>query len=149
QVTRGQGPLLSADSLRLDAHALDPAQNRIQIEYVGSAWAPSTRAHKTLICRTFVGIGETGFEPATARPPARGMGCCSVDEGRISRVSCVWVRPSCSQLVPQIVPRTSVRGSLSEFVVVWDRLATSWPARPHSREAVAQSRPRNTGLGAL
>ena len=28
-------------------------------------------------------VGETGFEPATARPPARGMGCRSVDGARV------------------------------------------------------------------
>ena len=56
-------------------------------------------------------IGETGFEPATARPPARQVWARSVDQADIDWLSCGLVGLSFAQFVPQIVPRTRVRAS--------------------------------------
>ena len=54
-------------------------------------------------------IGETGFEPATARPPATMMGCHSGDEARIHWVFCLPMLFSFAQFVPRSVPRAYVR----------------------------------------
>jgi hypothetical protein len=45
----------------------------------GSVLVPTPEGEETLARA----IGETGFEPATARPPAGGMGCRSVDGARV------------------------------------------------------------------
>ena len=55
-------------------------------------------------------VGETGFEPATARPPATMMGYRSGDEARIHWVFCLPMLFSFAQFVPRFVPRTLVRG---------------------------------------
>jgi hypothetical protein len=67
-------------------------------------WTPTPRSGKLPICRDFM-IGETGFEPATARPPAGGMGWYSVVGARVCCVFCRWVLLSFAQFVPRIVPQ--------------------------------------------
>src|SRR5436190_5125389 len=104
-------------------------------------------------------IGETGFEPATARPPARGIGCVSVARARVCWLSWVLVRLSCAQIVPQIVPRTSVRLAGLAETPAWPKRKRSMlvgfasPLRPSQvseaeligRSQIAQGRSRRWG----
>ncbi len=81
--------------------------NRTQIEHKSrSSLVPANQKDAGLQVISLV--GETGFEPATARPPARGIGCRSVDEARIHWVFCFRVLCSFAQFVPQSVPQTLV-----------------------------------------
>jgi hypothetical protein len=54
-------------------------------------------------------VGETGFEPATARPPAEGMGCQADKEAHVYCIRCRRLPLSLPQFVPSIVPQTYVR----------------------------------------
>jgi hypothetical protein len=56
-------------------------------------------------------VGETGFEPATARPPARGMGSLPVEEARAHWVGCPWRCGSCAQFDPRFDPRRGITGT--------------------------------------
>jgi len=69
------------------------------------AGPPTIRRPPALPASTSKSIGETGFEPATARPPARGMECRSVDRAYVCWVFCFRTRPRFAQFVPQIVPQ--------------------------------------------
>src|SRR6476646_7832206 len=50
-------------------------------------------------------IGETGFEPATARPPAGTIQACGLTLGAVERCSLLSVDLSFAQFVPQDVPQ--------------------------------------------
>jgi hypothetical protein len=54
-------------------------------------------------------IGETGFEPATARPPAGAKGFCRARFGALERCRCARVALSCAHFGPRIAPRESAR----------------------------------------
>ena len=59
-------------------------------------------------------IGETGFEPATARPPARPIRFCGLAFGSVEPRWCSSVALSCAHFAPRNAPRTGVRLSLRE-----------------------------------
>ncbi len=75
-------------------------------------------------------VGETGFEPATARPPAAKIGCRPEKDPRIYWVFCLLLPLSVAQIVPQIVPQTRVRRrtpTCAKFVVPHTRGSWSSP----------------------
>jgi hypothetical protein len=76
-------------------------------------WTPSRfrRSHEHAKSTDFPGplIGETGFEPAAARPPAREIRCRGVLNPRFTGFSTRRVPPSWSQIGPQIGPQAYVR----------------------------------------
>src|SRR5687768_8464181 len=52
----------------------------------------------------FSKIGETGFEPATARPPAGAIWFCRAPFGALERRPCSRVGLGCAHFAPRIAP---------------------------------------------
>ena len=61
------------------------------------------RKRSSPLCRE-ISIGETGFEPATARPPARGIRLRRLRFGPLEPSRCFSVSLSCAHFAPQIAP---------------------------------------------
>jgi len=72
--------------------------------------APRT-LHRRAVCRSFAGtsIGETGFEPAAARPPAGAIRFCGATFGVVEPRWCRSVALSCAHIGPRIAPRDTSR----------------------------------------
>ena len=87
----------------LDRHEQEPCHTQGPNQQGSTAALNGAGSNKGQI------VGETGFEPATARPPARGTGCGSGIEARIHWVCGASMLPSFAQFVPRFVPRTYVR----------------------------------------
>jgi hypothetical protein len=87
-------------------------------------------------------VGETGFEPATARPPAQTLGYRSGDEARIHWVFCLPMLFSFAQFVPRSVPRAYVRIGFATppWVTPWRSVAAR-ARRREARDAIAARLP--------
>src|SRR5262249_3996352 len=66
--------------------------------------------HPIAFCREIL-IGETGFEPATARLPAGTFQACGLTLGAVQRRSLFSVALSFAQFAPRIAPRPGLPGS--------------------------------------
>ena len=76
-------------------------------------FGPKHPGHRTSpFAGSFV-VGETGFEPATARPPASGMGCRSVDEARVRGCSAPECIPGALSLFPKFFPSAGLPDPLA------------------------------------
>ena len=82
-------PVSACSALRdTPANAVEAARLQVPKKIVPQLFpkthlAGSVAGEKTAHLQGFPSIGETGFEPATARPPVRGLGLRSVDHARV------------------------------------------------------------------